>query len=110
MLETLRGYGAGLLAEGGEQERAQAALARYVLGVAEQAGAGMLTITGEPAAARWLDAEDAMTRHVVAWAMEHDLDMAGRMVTALGPWWMLRSRLTGQEPLLRGLCRSNSAW
>jgi predicted ATPase/transcriptional regulator with XRE-family HTH domain len=32
MLETLRAYGAGLLAEAGEQERAEAALARYALG------------------------------------------------------------------------------
>ena len=44
MLETLRGYGAGLLAEAGEQDQAQAALARYAVRVAEEAGAGMLTI------------------------------------------------------------------
>ena len=31
MLETLRGYGAGLLAEAGEQDQAQAALARYAV-------------------------------------------------------------------------------
>ena len=37
MLETLRAYGAGLLAEAGEQEQAAAALAGYALGVA---GAG----------------------------------------------------------------------
>jgi predicted ATPase len=66
MLETLRGYGAGLLAEAGEQDRAQAALARHAVRVAEQAGAGMLTTTGEAAAARWLDAEDAMMGAVLA--------------------------------------------
>ena len=37
MLETLRAYGAGQLAEAGEQEQAEAALARYALGMAEQA-------------------------------------------------------------------------
>ena len=42
MLETLRAYGAGLLAEAGEQDQAQAALARYAVRVAEEAGAGML--------------------------------------------------------------------
>ena len=59
MLETLRGYGAGLLAGAGEQAPAQAALARYAVRVAEKAGAGLWTVTGEAAAARWLDAEDA---------------------------------------------------
>ena len=45
MLETLRGYGAGLLAEAGEQDGADAALARYAVRVAEQAAAGMQTHT-----------------------------------------------------------------
>ena len=63
----------------------------------------MLTTTGEPAAARWLDAEDAMMGPVLAWAVEHDLDVAARLVTALGDWWALRGRLAGQEPLLREL-------
>ena len=39
MLETLRGYGAGLLAGAGEQDQAEAALARYAVRVAE-AGRG----------------------------------------------------------------------
>ena len=41
MLETLRAYGAGLLAEAGEQDRAAAALAGYALQVAGQASAGL---------------------------------------------------------------------
>ena len=41
--------------------------------------------------------------HVLAWAVEHDLDTAARLVTALGMWWVLRGRLAGQEPLLREL-------
>jgi DNA-binding CsgD family transcriptional regulator/tetratricopeptide (TPR) repeat protein len=103
MLETLRGYGAGLLAGAGEQGQAQAALARYAVRVAEEAGAGMLTTAGEAAAARRLDAEDAMMGPVLAWAVEHDLAVAARLVTALGDWWELRGRLAGQEPLLREL-------
>src|SRR5512142_2566692 len=39
MLETLRAYGAGLLAKKGEQDAAAAALAGYALRVAEQAAA-----------------------------------------------------------------------
>ena len=69
MLETLRGYGAGLLAGAGEQDQAQAALARYAVGVAEEAAAGLQVIAGELAAARWLDAEDATMAHVLGWAV-----------------------------------------
>jgi hypothetical protein len=103
MLETLRGYGAGLLAQAGEQDQAQAALARYAMGVAGEAAAGLQTTAGELAAARWLDAEDAAVGRVLAWAVERDLDTAVRLVTALSMWWVLRGRLAGQEPLLREL-------
>jgi predicted ATPase len=103
MLETLRGYGTGLLDQAGEQDQAQAALARYALRVAEEAGAGVMTITGELAGARWLDAEDATMGRVLAWAVEHDLDTAVRLVRALGMWWVLRGRLAGQGSLLREL-------
>ncbi|HEV2241076.1 MAG TPA: helix-turn-helix domain-containing protein, partial [Streptosporangiaceae bacterium] len=101
MLETLRAYGAGLLAEAGEQDQAAAALAGYALGVAEQAAGGLLTRTGEQDAARWLDAEDAITRQVLAWAMSHDRKVALRLARALGWWWFLRGRLAGQAALLR---------
>jgi predicted ATPase/class 3 adenylate cyclase/DNA-binding CsgD family transcriptional regulator len=101
MLETLRASGAGLLAEAGEQEQAEAALARYALGIAEQAAAGLQTGTGELAAASWLDAEDATMRQVLAWAMVHDAAMALRLAVALAPWWQLRGRLAGQYSLLR---------
>ena len=46
MLETLRAYGAGLLAGAGEQDEAAAALAGWALGVAEQAAAGLETADG----------------------------------------------------------------
>ncbi len=100
-LETLRAYGAGQLAEAGEQEQAEAALARYALGVAGQAAAGLQADPGESAAARWLDAEDATTRQVLAWALHHDAAVALRLAVALAPWWQLRGRLAGQYPLLR---------
>jgi hypothetical protein len=101
MLETLRAYGAGQLAEAGEQEPAEAALARYALGVAGQAAAGLQAGTGEPAAASWLDAEDAMMRQVLARATDHDAALALRLAVALAPWWLLRGRLAGQYSLLR---------
>jgi predicted ATPase/DNA-binding CsgD family transcriptional regulator/DNA-binding XRE family transcriptional regulator len=100
MLETLRAYGAGLLAEAGEQEQAAAGLAGYAVGVAEQAAAGLHVSAAEAAAARWLDAEDAATRQVLGWAMDRDPAMALRLVAALGWWWMLRGRAVGQHSLL----------
>jgi predicted ATPase/DNA-binding CsgD family transcriptional regulator len=101
MLETLRAYGAGLLAEAGEQDGAAAALAGYALRVAEEAAAGLQSRTGELAAARRLDAEDATMAQVLAWAMQHDAAVCLRLAVALGRWWFLRGRLAGQYPLLR---------
>jgi predicted ATPase/DNA-binding CsgD family transcriptional regulator len=101
LLETLRGYGAGLLAEAGEDAGAAAALAGYALGVAEQAAAGLRTSTADVAAARWLDAEDATVRQVLAWAREQDTAMAGRLAVALAPWWQLRGRFAEAQPPLR---------
>ncbi|HMD22717.1 MAG TPA: hypothetical protein VKH61_01365, partial [Streptosporangiaceae bacterium] len=100
MLETLRAYGAGLLAEADEGDAVAAALAGYALRVAEDAMAGLAADTGEVAAARWLDAEDASMRQVLAWALAHDPAVALRLAVALGWWWFLRGRLPGQYPLL----------
>jgi DNA-binding CsgD family transcriptional regulator len=101
MLETLRGYGAERLAGAGEQDEAAAALAGYALAVAEEAAAGLRAGTGEAAAARRLDAEDATMRQVLAWAMDHDAAIAVRLAVALAPWWLLRGRSMGAYPLLR---------
>jgi predicted ATPase/DNA-binding CsgD family transcriptional regulator/transcriptional regulator with XRE-family HTH domain len=101
MLETLRAYGTGLLAVAGERHGAAAALARYALEVAEQATADLHTSTGEVAEARRLDAEDATTRQALAWAMEHDTDIALQLAITLAPWWMQRVRLAEMYPALR---------
>jgi DNA-binding CsgD family transcriptional regulator len=101
MLETLRTYGAALLAQAGEQEQAAAALAGYALRVAEQSAVALQTGTGEVTAGRRLDAEDAMMRQVLAWAMQHNSATALRLTIALAPWWMLRGRLVSQRSLLR---------
>jgi predicted ATPase/class 3 adenylate cyclase/DNA-binding CsgD family transcriptional regulator len=103
MLETLRAYGAGLLAGAGEQDGTAAALAGYALRVAEDAAAGLQTSTGEVAAARRLDAEDPAMRQVLAWATDRDPAAAARLADAVSDWWWLRGRMTGQVPLLRQL-------
>ena len=105
MLQTLRAYGAGLLAGHQEQDASEIALARYAVEVAGQAAAGLRTVEGEAAAARWLDAEDVTTRQVLAWAMEHDASLALQLVAGLGWWWFLRGRLAVQFPLLREAAR-----
>ena len=101
MLETLRAYGAWLLAEAGEREQAAVALAGYAVAVAEEAAAGLRSRTGEQDAARWLDAEDALMRQVLAWAMAQDWVVALRMTNALAWWWSLRGQMAGAYPLLR---------
>jgi predicted ATPase/DNA-binding CsgD family transcriptional regulator len=92
MLEMLRAYGADRLAEAQEQAEAVAALAGYARLIAERAAAGMETSTGELAAARWLDAEDASVHQGLAWAGQHDPSAALRLAVALAPWWQLRGR------------------
>ena len=107
MLETLRAYAAGLLAGAGEGEAVAGALAGYALRVAEDAMSGLTPGTGEVAAARWLDAEDATMHRVLDWALEHnaalshDAAVAPRLAAALAWWWQIRGRLAGQVPLLR---------
>ena len=106
MLETLRAFGAGRLAETGEGDAVAAALAGYALRVAEEAMPELMAGIGEVAAARWLDAEDATMRQVLNWAMERDTAVerdaavAPRLATALAWWWQIRGRLTGYVPLL----------
>jgi len=101
MLETLRGYGLGQLAEAGEGDQASTAMARYAVDVTGQAAAGLQAAPSELAAVRWLDAEDALTRHALTWALDHDQDAALRLAVGLFPWWRLRGRLPDGEPLLR---------
>ena len=107
MLETLRAYGAGLLAEAGEGDAVAAALAGYAVRVAEDAMSGLTSGTGEVAATRWLDAEDATMRWVLDWALGHDAPasydaaVAPRLAAALAWWWQIRGRLAAQVPSLR---------
>ena len=100
MLETLRAYGAGLLAETGEQEEAAAALARYALRLAGQVAAGLRSADGELAAAHWLDAEDATIQRALTWAVAHDPTTALPLAITVAWWWLLRGRLTGEYQLL----------
>ena len=101
MLETLRAYAAERLAEAGERDEAAATLAGYMLRVAEQAAADMGTSLAELEAARRLDAEDATSRQVIAWALEHERQQRCGWPS---PWlaaWQLRGRTVAGYALLR---------
>jgi len=100
MLETLRAYGAGLLAEAGEEGKVSAALAAYAAEMADEAAARLYTGGQEADGLRQLDAEEVTVRHALGWASDHDPAAAMRLALALAPWWQLRGRLAGQAPLL----------
>ena len=100
ILETLRAYAAGLLAEAGEDGEVMAAMVKYAAEVAEEASAGLYTRTGEATGLQRLDAEDITLRHALAWAMEHDPDTALRLALAQAPLWGIRGCLASQAPLL----------
>jgi predicted ATPase/DNA-binding CsgD family transcriptional regulator len=100
MLETLRAYGTGLLAEAGEEDEVIAALAGYAAEMAGQAAADLHTRSREAHGLRHLDAEDATLRYALAWAADHDPAMATRLTLGQAQWWQLRGRLCGQAPLL----------
>src|SRR5580658_10866591 len=100
MLETLRAYGARLLAEAGEEDQIGAALAAYAAEVAGEATDELYIGSREVAGVRHLDAEEVTLRHALAWASDHDPAAAMRLTLALARWWRLRGRLSSQAPLL----------
>ncbi len=100
MLETLRAYGMGLLAEAGEEVEVTAALVAYAAEIASQAAGDLFTRSREADGLRYLDAEDATLRYALAWAVDHDPAMAVRLTLAQAQWWRLRGRLCSEAPLL----------
>jgi predicted ATPase len=100
MLETLRAYGAGLLAQFDQDGEVTAALVEYAAEVAEEASAGLYTRIQEAASLRHMDAEDVTLRHALAWAVEHDPPTALRLALSQAPMWGIRGRLISQAPLL----------
>ena len=113
MPETVRVFGAARLHDDAERAEADAALAGFALSMAEQAAAGRRT-PQEPAAARWLEAEDATIQQALTWALEHDPDTALRLAVAVAEWWELRGRgQAAREVLLAAVSHTaagSQAW
>jgi len=100
MLETLRAYAAGLLAEAGEEAEVSAAVAAHAAEISKEAAAAIHTCGREVDGLRQLDAEDVTVHHALAWALDHDPGAALRLALTLATWWQLRGRLSSQAPLL----------
>ena len=113
MPETVRVFGAARLHDDAERAEADAALAGFALSMAEQAAAGRRT-PQEPAAARWLEAEDATIQQALTWALDHAPAAALRLAVAVAEWWELRGRgQAAREVLLAAVSHTASgsqAW
>jgi len=102
MLETLRQYASGKLADAGETSALDAAHAAYFLTVGEKAESGLRG----PAQARWLTvlrAEHANLRAALNWMVATDghVDEAQRLAGSLGLYWHLGRHLEGRQVLHR---------
>ncbi|HXP21853.1 MAG TPA: LuxR C-terminal-related transcriptional regulator [Streptosporangiaceae bacterium] len=101
MLEILRVFGQDQLVQAGEADQAAQALARFAVGVAEQAAPQLLT-DADVTAGKWLDAEAANLQQAVAWSLENDPPVALRLAVSLGLWWHRRYQYrAGYEALSR---------
>jgi predicted ATPase/DNA-binding SARP family transcriptional activator/DNA-binding CsgD family transcriptional regulator len=101
LLETLRAFGSERLGDGGERSSVDAALARFAVGVAEEAAGGLLTTADEEPAGRWLDAEESTLYYALAWALEYDTSLALRLAISMVMWWVNRSRFAEGYRLLK---------
>ncbi len=102
MLETLRQYATGKLADAGDTTAMNAAHAAYFLARGEQAETGLRG----PAQARWLAelrTEHANLRAAMNWMVATDGqdDQAQRLAGSLGLYWHLGRHLEGREVLHR---------
>ena len=101
MLETIREYGAELLAERSETGKIGRRHAAYYLALAEQAGPAL---TG-PEALAWLarlDTEHDNLRAALRWAREQDDGaVALRLAAALWPFWQQRGHVSEGRSSLR---------
>ena len=100
MLETLRAYAAGLLAEVGEEAGVTPPSPRTRPRCRGGGHGEIHRCDREVAGLRRLDAEDVTVHHALAWALDHDPAAALGLALSLAPWWQLRGRLCGQALLL----------
>ncbi|MDS0132881.1 MULTISPECIES: BTAD domain-containing putative transcriptional regulator [unclassified Amycolatopsis] len=91
MLETIRAFGAGKLAEAGEAETFHRAHAEYFLRFAVEADPKLRTAEQLDWLAR-LDADYDNLLAALRWSTEHDVVLALRLVPLLAMYWWMRGR------------------
>jgi predicted ATPase/class 3 adenylate cyclase len=109
MLETIREFAGERLEEEPDAEEIRRRHAGFFLDLAEGAEP---ELTGADQA-RWLDALEAdhdNLRAAIAWAAEHDLDLALRMGGALWRFWQFRGHLREAAERLEGLLERSGPW
>jgi predicted ATPase/class 3 adenylate cyclase len=109
MLETIREYAGERLEADPEAEDVRRRHAGFFLDLAERAEP---ELTGADQA-RWLDALEAdhdNFRTAIAWAAEHDLDVALRLGGALWRFWQFRGHLREAAERLEGLLERPGPW
>jgi predicted ATPase/DNA-binding CsgD family transcriptional regulator len=108
MLETVREFARERLAESDEATAVEAAHAAYMLAYAEQAEPELLG----PDEARWLsrcDAELGNIRAALAWGLDHDVESALRLASALWSYWAWCQLAEGRRWLRAALERPTPA-
>jgi tetratricopeptide (TPR) repeat protein len=93
LLETIREYGRGRLAEAGELETTARRHAQWCLELAEQAEP-MLSTHEEPLWLRRLEAELDNLRAALRWSLDREPELYGRLAAALGLFWLRRLRIS----------------
>ena len=114
LLETIREYGRECLETSGEMERVRSAHAEYYLWLAEEAEQHL----SSPQQARWLaclERDHSNLRAALQWFLDQveqgaSCEMALRLATALGEFWLIRGHGSyGRIALERVLANSEGA-
>jgi non-specific serine/threonine protein kinase len=109
MLETIREYAAERLRAAGEAEPIERRHARFFVGLAETAEAGLMGARSVEWFAR-LEEEHDNVRAALGWLLQHDPDAGLRLAAAVRNFWMARGYLTeGRRWLTTALDRSRGA-
>jgi len=110
LLESVRQYADGRLAEAGDRDDVRRRHAAYFVGVAENDELARAR-GAEPTPAEWLDEDVNNLRTAIAWSEESaDTETMLRLAAALWRFWDARGYLReGREVLERAVLQSNGA-
>jgi predicted ATPase/DNA-binding XRE family transcriptional regulator len=107
MLETVREFARGRLAESGEADTVAAAHAIFLRDFAERLEPVLLGPDERRSLAR-CDAELGNLRAALGWSLDHDVETALRIGSALWVYWAWRQLAEGRRWLTAALARASS--